>query len=179
MPGEPNYGLWSLVATVFFGVVASLLSFYFFVLPKTAADLREQLEDERDRQDILADLRGRSLRQRYQDGLVWFLGRCDRHLGTRFWQVADRCLLIALIYPILLFCLAWAVGGTGSFGDLALLPESDSLLVRLAILSLVIGEMRSFVCVVFADRLDCQSNWRCAPLPADPHPPAAGRRSSH
>ena len=69
---------------------------------------------------------------RYHNGIGRALDRVDGFFGEKpfGWRALSMCWLIAYVYPLMLFMLTWAVGGSHTLGALELLPEGWSLALR-------------------------------------------------
>ncbi len=72
------------------------------------------VSDSKDQKTLARWLRDGSWWGGYRDALKWGLERVERFFGPKWkWRAFDRALLLALVYPVVLFLVAWAAGGLG------------------------------------------------------------------
>ncbi|MGL4974888.1 MAG: hypothetical protein ACRC56_06320, partial [Bosea sp. (in: a-proteobacteria)] len=89
--------------------------------------LQAQLADRQDRARIKAALEAETTPlERYTRNVGALNARIRAFYGAPFsWTAFERSLLVAIVYPLLLFLVAWVVGGVGTIGDIILLPDLE------------------------------------------------------
>ncbi len=117
---------WDIYLKIVGGVVTVLtllFTFYKWQREQWKEELKDtkSLGEESDWQSVVSD---RSWRDQYTTGIDKALGWLDRFYGKDLLggQAFARSFAIALIYPLLLFQITWAFGGSGSISELEMLP---------------------------------------------------------
>ncbi|MEW4461872.1 hypothetical protein AB1K42_27575 [Roseibium algicola] len=116
-----TWGGWSfvgVVAAISVPIILALSAYYYNAI-------KAQLDDDQDRVRIRDELEDQTAAfQRYQSAISDFTLRADWWFGKP-WSLRafDRCLQIALVYPIALLLLAWALGMQGTIGFIRFLPD--------------------------------------------------------
>jgi hypothetical protein len=106
---------------------------------------REELKERLDRSGGRAGSAYKALIERC-------LGFADRVFGPNErsspaqWRTFDRCLLVAFVYPMLLFVLGWVTGGSGVSGvagsGISMFPEApvqQRLLIAFIAIAITVG----------------------------------------
>lgn len=103
-------------------------------------DIGCQLRDEASLDSLRADLTQPTLRDAWRMRLEALIATLERWFGPRWsWRAFGLSLMIAAVYPILLYVVAWVAGASGSIGDRNILPNGLPFWRRAAILALGVG----------------------------------------
>ena len=112
-------------------VLMAWIAFQFYWKPRREDRWRRELDNHKDRTETIQQLSNDKIWVQYKNDLSTFLDKGDRFFGLSWWRIYDQCLLVAFVYPLVLFLFSWAFGGNGSLGEANLLPDSLSWLGRL------------------------------------------------
>ena len=112
-----EYGEWIDTIGLFLTVSGILLGFVY----------TQVLQNEGDRQDLIAALHAGKVRNLYQGGVAWLLRGLQKLYGKAdSFQAFGVSLLLAYLYPILFFVLTYSyLDGTHLFSGTALLPADS------------------------------------------------------
>ena len=120
-------GVVAVVVAVLIGVPTLFVTFWSFLQTRTNR-LRDDLGYVAYRRDWAKSLTpGGERGARYPQSVQRRSDGWDRFFGPRLlsFRAFDRCLLIAFVYPILLFVGAWALGGTHQMAGEDFLPDVE------------------------------------------------------
>ncbi|MEM9678461.1 MAG: hypothetical protein AAF890_10420 [Pseudomonadota bacterium] len=119
------------------GILAIAIPYYLYVLRQQ----RERLDSASDRQTVRDELIAMDGYARHRARLRKTSTRLQTFFGPKWsWKAYDRCLAIALCYPLLVFISTWLVTGDGRLGGENILPAELELSNRILIAALLIGQ---------------------------------------
>jgi len=104
------------------------------------AKREKTLADPASHDRLRADLSQPGARDAWRAQIDRLIAALERWFGPPWsWRAFDTSLRIAIVYPILLFALAWVAGANGEVGGIRFLPDGLPLWRRAAIFCVAVG----------------------------------------
>lgn len=127
---------WPTLVSLFITIGMAVFTIYAYVWPRLEKKLETRLDSAHDRTLISKELTRDHFFDRYRGRLGRFNQMLDGFFGKKLlgFQALDRCLAIALFYPILFMILGWIFGLHITVGTENFLPQGWAVWQRLLLL---------------------------------------------
>lgn len=114
-----------------------------------AGGLLWMLSDPASRKHLADWLTEGSWWERYRNGVREGLARLQQFFGSPWsWRAFDRCLLLAVFYPITFILVGWAFGGSGNLRGVSWEPPEAGTLPQWGVVTIILS-CTATICVIF------------------------------